>query len=371
MTTPALTNKKFDTLDAFRFFAFLQIFFLHIPDFSNTAFNKFKSGGSIGVSFFFVLSGFLITYLLAEEKAATGIINPKRFMMRRILRIWPLYYLGVLMAYANIAISQRYGFGNNTGYMPNILYSITFTENIKMLIEDNFPNGAPLRVFWSLCVEEQFYILWVIIFRYVNLKNIAKLFLCLIIIAWCYRFSTPFFLKNINIKDVDLISNLDYFCVGGLVGLSLIVYPSVVKKIKTVMGRKIQILITCFCTLFFFFHHFFISQNINDSIFFPTITAAIFGLLITSFAFRFSEYQISNESYLGKLGKISYGLYVYHTPVILALMLTFKTFDWQYSCLHILAFILTAFIVTVIISKLSYEYFEQPFLKFRNKYFPK
>lgn len=364
------TNSKFDTLDALRFFAFFRIFLLHIPDFFNIPFfDKIKNGGGIGVDFFFVLSGFLITYLLAKEKSTTGAVNAKRFMMRRIFRIWPLYYLGVCMAYANVTISRHYAFGINSGYMPNILFSATFTENIKMIIEDNFPNGAPLRVFWSLCVEEQFYILWIILFKTIKFKHLSKVLVLLIAAAWCYRIISPSFLHNTMMTDLDLISKLDYFCIGGLLALYIVTDAANVKKLQSFFIPRIQLPIICLCFFFFYFVQILPNSIINNPVYFPTLSATIFTVLIACFILPSAKYRIPNNSFIGKWGNISYGLYVYHTPVILVLMVLFKALHWQTSWFSLTVFILFSFFITLIISYLSYKFIEKPFLNLRNKYF--
>jgi peptidoglycan/LPS O-acetylase OafA/YrhL len=366
------TPLKFETLDALRFFAFFRVFLLHIPGIYHLPlFNAIKEGGEIGVDFFFVLSGFLITYLLAKEKFTTGSVNATQFMFRRIFRIWPLYYLGVIIAYANFFISSHYGIGSSSGYPPNIFFSITFTENIKMLIEDNFPNGAPLRIFWSLCVEEQFYILWILIFKFIKLNHLLKVFAGLLATAWMYRiFVTPLF-HNSVISDTDLISKLDYFCIGGSLAVCMIVYPKITNKLLLFMKSGLQLPLICICFAFFFFHQLVPLSILKNPLYFPTISAIIFTALIACFAVNKNRYQISNNSLLGKWGNISYGLYVYHTPVILVLMIVFKIIPLPNNWPGIFIFVLGAFVFTLLISALSYHFFERPFLQLRQKYFTK
>ncbi len=105
-------NKKrvyFKNLDAIRFYAALMVFFQHtfkavfdyLPD-GWLVFRKtigFFFNGGLGVSIFFVLSGFLITYLIIEEHNFSGKINVKKFYIRRFLRIWPLYFSVVIFSF--------------------------------------------------------------------------------------------------------------------------------------------------------------------------------------------------------------------------------------------------------------------------------
>ncbi|MDG2419237.1 MAG: acyltransferase, partial [Saprospiraceae bacterium] len=129
-------KKRFHTIDALRFFAFLKVYLLHIPLQGQFPFFSFlKSGGGIGVSFFFVLSGFLITYLLVFEKAQKGKINLRKFFIRRSLRIYPIFFflVGTTFLLPN-DIKDAIGFHMiGGGYDLDWKFSFTFMENYKML----------------------------------------------------------------------------------------------------------------------------------------------------------------------------------------------------------------------------------------------
>ena len=174
----------FHSFDAFRFFAFLKVFLLHAPLVVATQSDSFmmwyndhiRAGGGIGVSFFFVLSGFLITYILTHDKINHGKINVKKFFVRRAFRIWPLFYLMVIIALVIPPdFAKEIGYHmNGGGYETDWRYSFSFLENYKMIIMDNVPKTSPLSVFWSLCIEEHFYIIWMIVFFF--LKTILTVF---------------------------------------------------------------------------------------------------------------------------------------------------------------------------------------------------
>ena len=94
----------FPNLDALRFFAFLSVFISHIAvflSFTPVWFQPIKKlfliHGDLGVNFFFVLSGFLISYLLFTERTESGEVSLKGFYKRRILRIWPLYFIVLII----------------------------------------------------------------------------------------------------------------------------------------------------------------------------------------------------------------------------------------------------------------------------------
>jgi peptidoglycan/LPS O-acetylase OafA/YrhL len=139
MQQPISTPKiHFHSLDAFRFFAFLQVYFLHLPlDNHFFIFSFLKQTGTIGVSFFFVLSGFLITYLLLKEKKKSGLIDAKKFMIRRIFRIWPLFFLVVITVFL-LPDTLKDSLGLNLhihGYEVDGRFSFTFLENYKMILK--------------------------------------------------------------------------------------------------------------------------------------------------------------------------------------------------------------------------------------------
>jgi len=362
----------FHSIDALRFFAFLKVYFLHVPiqgDFP--VFSYLKQGGGIGVSFFFVLSGFLITYLLVFDKIQNGQINAKKFLIRRSLRIWPLYYLIVIAVFI-----LPYDFKQNAGlhmvgggYDLDWRFSFTFLENYKMYLLDLPVKTTPLNVFWSLCIEEHFYLLWLVALFFIPVKHMKKFFIAGFMIAWISRIIAPMIFESNRIDTNDLFTNFDYFTSGGLLGFWVAKdYSAVSSRIQRIpVWLKYGILALILSMVVF--QKDVLPYN-TESVFFifrSTIIALFFTLLIAVFIPSKSAIKIKSPI-LSYLGKISYGLYVYHMiwiHVVFQYCLdnNIKIDNW--SILGIYIFITLS--GSILVSILSFHLFEQPFLTLREK----
>ncbi|MES1222292.1 MAG: acyltransferase, partial [Bacteroidota bacterium] len=150
----------FPNLDGLRFFCFLSVFLFHTWSLVYAGTNitsgiHLFENGNLGVNFFFVLSGYLITYLLIAEKNANGVVNIPKFWMRRILRIWPLYFLCVFLGFVAIPYVLQLA-GKPQPPTASAISYITFTSNFDY-IKHGYPGSTVLEVLWSIAVEEQFY----------------------------------------------------------------------------------------------------------------------------------------------------------------------------------------------------------------------
>ena len=184
-------NMYFKKLDSLRFFAFFLVFWQHIISSKFTVFNEndilgtlIKNSlytGGTGVHLFFVISGFLITFLMISEEKLNGRFNIKYFYIRRILRIWPLYYL-ILILGIFILPSLFKTFKFNGSIFKNLL----FLNNFDMV--DQQPN---IGIAWSVAIEEQFYLFWPLLFIFFKRKNTL-----LIISSGLFLLSIIFTIKN-------------------------------------------------------------------------------------------------------------------------------------------------------------------------------
>ena len=148
--TQAIRSQKLPSLDGWRAVSIALVLLAHstfttsFPTALNPLIVNYFAAGSLGVHFFFVISGFLITWLLLQEQAKHGTISLKHFYLRRALRILPVYFFYLLVL----------GFLTRYAQPPSAwLANVTFTTNL-------FPYPGATEHFWSLGVEEQFYLLW-------------------------------------------------------------------------------------------------------------------------------------------------------------------------------------------------------------------
>jgi len=148
-------RRHFGSLDGLRCLSILAVIWHHtggraFPD------SVLLQHGPYGVSLFFVISGFLITTLLLREKRRTGDIGMKNFVVRRTLRIFPLYYT-VLLAYTVLVLALEHSSPEGRGFLSNLKYYATYTSNWFVPLTD----GRVIFYFaWSLATEEQFYVVW-------------------------------------------------------------------------------------------------------------------------------------------------------------------------------------------------------------------
>jgi peptidoglycan/LPS O-acetylase OafA/YrhL len=180
----------FPELDGLRFVAFMMVYLFHggVPEgllarlVGSRVAAVFRDNGGYGVQLFFILSGYLITALLLREEARYGRIALRAFWVRRILRIWPLYYLVVLIGFFLLpAIDGHLG---SRGYSDTLRIHLVpflcFLGNWSMALVSPIPYDS-LSVLWSVCVEEQFYIIVPLLLAYCPSRQRPPLFALLLI----------------------------------------------------------------------------------------------------------------------------------------------------------------------------------------------
>jgi peptidoglycan/LPS O-acetylase OafA/YrhL len=360
-------GRHFHTFDALRFFAFLKVFFFHIPASGFGALGYFMSGGSLAVRFFFVLSGFLITYLILAEKERTGRLNVRFFMLRRVLRIWPLYYLIVGFAFFTpfilSVLKLEY---SDEGYAPNFLFTAAFLENYVTIVKREAPNVSPLGVIWSICVEEHFYIIWGLVLAYLPIRYVPRLISTGIVLALVGRSIFFYF----GLQPYDLLTNLDLFAIGAIPAYLLVAKPDQLDAAVAHVPRSLKWLgVAVVVGAVSVAPHL---RGPVHEIVGPTIMGLMFGVLLSMFLSVRSDFGIADTNVFSRLGKYTYGLYLYHVIIINLLIVLFgragRSVERFPDALLLVVFALG---VSIVVSAISYRYFERPFLALKRYSFPK
>jgi peptidoglycan/LPS O-acetylase OafA/YrhL len=301
---------------------------------------------SYGVSMFFALSGFLITFLICKEKEVLQ-INVKNFYWRRILRIWPLYYFYFLICLLTY-IAFNVDFNENS-----ILFYLFYMANIPYIIGGTLPF---LAHFWSLGVEEQFYIFWPWVCK-LNLKQIVNFSLAGIIILVGLKTILHLLVPQTLLEQIIHVSRFHCMLIGALGALCYFTNFRPVLKVAT--NRVTQIV--SWATLFLVaINQFHIASFLDNEIISVVIVVIILGQVTKTGIINFEN------KYFDFLGRISYGIYVYHPLLIFFSSKILKNLTQNV----IVNYALVYFIIlgaTILISYLSYRYFEIFFLRIKDR----
>lgn len=358
---PAPAHRPYyPALDGLRGLAILLVIVYH-----NFGFINYFFFGWLGVDLFFVLSGFLITDILLNTVGQPRFL--KNFYARRLLRIFPLYYLSLLL-FMYLIPALTHAFPADY-YRENQFWMWTYLQNWLYIFK---PAGETtgLHHLWSLAVEEQFYLLWPLIILFLKKPGRLLLFISLVLLAvigmriWIWNSAVT----NLAYFNLYTFSRIDGLCIGTMIALLQRINPGFLSK-------NTSIVVFGFALANFAFY--FINRSSAFS--FPylaiagyTTFAMTFGLLVNEAVTNGTPLitRVFSWSVLRFFGKISYGLYVFHWPVYLLLNPTLNewiTIPGNYTLTHFLSSMLATGIA-IGISLLSFHFFEQPFLKLKQRF---
>ncbi len=360
----------FPNLDGLRFLSFFVVFLFHIwlllfdrYSLSGTAPGIVKflfQNGEIGVNFFFVLSGFLITYLLIQEKKITGKIHVGNFYVRRILRIWPLFYVCILFGLVLYPLLKKVIGGELFAVAHPWTYFV-FLNNFDFL-----KNGAPaiISVLWSVAIEEQFYLFWPLLLGLFPVKSYRLLLYSIIFGSFIFR---CFYFDNERVLQFHTLAVIGDMALGGLLAYYIIFNKTFQKKIAALSRFTIACVYVVAVILFLFRKEIFPgSLMVVERI----IIASVFGLIILEQNFsKNSFFKMSSFKFISRWGIYTYGLYCIHVIAIIFAEIAFKKagFDMQ-NPYRLLLVAIVAFVVCMVLAFISYNYFEKRFLKLKDKF---
>ena len=341
-------------IDSFRFFAAFAVIVSHWLHYIPVV-EKMKLG-YIGVDFFFVISGFLISYQLIDLNKAVskgkvsigkGISN---FIIRRGLRIFPLYYFILLLATVF----------NDGAIQDALFYNITYTSNFYFIKVGHW--DSIFSHFWSLAVEEHFYLCWPVLLLVLRRDKIGRAILGVALFSVFFRWYTysesfPYFWVHIH-----TLSCLDLFMYGAALAYFLNNHKDIFYRFFSNRYTRIAVLLGLAASYLLFMN--VSTEGAYVWVFFRMIfgvfCAGLVGLLVLGFSGNAK--RIFEHPWLIKGGKISYAIYLLHNFVP-GILLGIKQFE-----LPIAVNFIIYFVTTVLLSLLLNRIIEKPIRKLGHKF---
>jgi len=310
--------------------------------------------GFDGVTLFFVISGFLITYLLLKEKHKTNDVHIGKFYLRRILRIWPIYYLFLLIGLIISLIDTTY-----TGSFADksIFFYLFFAANIPFIFQQAIPLIAH---YWSIGVEEQFYLLWPWFVKLNRNKLIVKILI--FVVAFFILKSSLWYICGHDYWLYDFMSVTRFHCMLLGAAGALMFYQKKQWFIRFCSDKWIQGL-SWISGILIGTGLLKLPAPLTSEI------TAVISLIIIIGQVQ-TDYKVwinLEKEWFDFLGKISYGIYLIHPFVILLFVYLYSNLNLSDEILTALLYV-SVLITTIVVSYISYQYYEKPFLKLKKSF---
>lgn len=356
-------------LNSLRFFAAFFVVISHanislgklgVYQFSSLA---FLNRGGDAVEFFFTLSGFIITYLLIHEINNTSTVSISQFYMRRVYRIWPLYFLIVLLGFFLLGYVYPHIY-----HLP--FFSFSIPQGLLMFIffipnyaAKNYTVGL-LNPLWSIGVEEQFYLFWAPLVKYCRnyLKWMVGIFIFVSVLFYVALYNQLLPIPN-NLAMFLMTQKFYAMAIGSAFGYLL--YFRQEKYNQSIIATKpVQLLV-----LSIIIWHYFIGGVFSETLSFKIFLSFIYGLLILNVSSIKNKLINIEIPFLSYLGVISFGIYMWHMPVDYVLrIITPKLSIFHLPTLVIVSlYYIFLLIGAVLVAAISHKYFESYFLKIKDK----
>jgi peptidoglycan/LPS O-acetylase OafA/YrhL len=288
------------------------------------------------VTIFFVLSGFLISFLLLQEKDRTENVDIKKFYIRRTLRIWPLYFTYIFI------IILIFGWSNS------LWYYIFFAGNLAPLLAFSAPL---LGHFWSLGVEEQFYSFWPWIAKYAK----SFVYAMLAVLAVYFSLKIGFYLIYGGMSGAYAFIYMSKFQSMAIGGLFAYLFYHQHHWVTRIINPKIELLTYLVFALMMVFEHKI------PSIIHPELFSILVAFILIQQVSDNSLFKLRNKT-LDFIGTISFGIYVYH-PLVLHGLHSFELFKES-----IFLAAIATIVITTPIAYFSFHILEKPFLNYKHKF---
>jgi peptidoglycan/LPS O-acetylase OafA/YrhL len=348
-----LSGSHIPALDGIRGISALLVFCAHaglLP----------RQYGALGVAIFFVLSGFLITWLLLRENEVSGSVSMKGFYIRRTLRIFPAFYVfwGVCIAAAFMA--------GNAVNRAEVVSSFCYLGDYYNALKELFPRGPKgiMGITWSLGVEEKFYLIWPWVFvRYRNnLRHLLNIVLVGICLVWIYRVCVCL----LGISPLDYLryafeSRVDNIMYGCALAIAIKTGRFQITLERLTSYRLLPIIVVAGLGILVW-----LEDSVGPTFHYlagMTLDAGLITLLLAQLI-NLSGTKLwgwLNSRPLRFAGRISYSVYLYHFTVIALVGHFMPNARWSLQ-------LIIAFTLTVTSATLSYRLIERPFLLLKERF---
>lgn len=327
------------------------------------------TSGETGVSLFFVLSGFLITYLLLEEKQWNGTISLKNFYMRRVLRIWPLYFAVLLFGFFIYPLLKSFT-GMDTDIPNNLSWYLSFLGNFDLVhIYNAGATNVPMMIAitWSVAIEEQFYLVWPLLLLIVPARH--NIFIFLAVIAGSLIF------RSLYIDDDYALTFNTFALVGDLAMGAMFawgcIYSQGFRNFFEKLRRPVIIIIYITGFLFLLFGSSVLPHNVH-AISYRLVNTAFFAFIIAEQNLSaHSVYKYSRFALVSGWGKYTYALYLLHPIALQAVIIAFRFAGIENDTFsHHLLYIASFAVLSALMSYFSYHWFEKYFLRMKERFSP-
>ncbi|HLO83785.1 MAG TPA: acyltransferase [Nostocaceae cyanobacterium] len=341
------------SLDGIRAIAFLIVFLSH------AGLNYIIPGG-FGVTIFFFLSGYLITTLLRKEYEHYQTINIQSFYLRRILRIWPVFYLVLILG----TILTLLGFFKGQIYLHGFLSQFFHYSNYYSIVAHTEGIAMGSGVYWSLAVDEHFYLLFPLFYLFLRRMNVsprrqAIIFwlLCLVVLIWrCVLvFSLGASPDRIFFASDTRIDMFLYGCALGVIHNPMLDQQYASEKLWKYLFLPLGIMGILFSMMYR-------PPEFRETFRYTIQALSLYPIFITAIRFpNFGFFQFLNLRWVRFIGLVSYSLYLVHHTVILAIQMYLPNLP---MILQGIVSILASFIISCIL----YYFIESPIAKLRKKF---
>ena len=311
------------------------------------------------VDVFFVLSGFLITGILLDSKGSAHYF--RNFYARRSLRVWPLYYLVLFLVFVVAPLFRPAMRPTVASIWPAFIF---YVQNI--LYHDIYPFG--LGATWSLAIEEQFYLTWPVLVFLLKRQTLSIVSVCLVVVSTSVRLTSYFHGAPPAFPHMFTLARLDSIAFGCLAALWLRSPTCTLARWRV---RSYQFLVfglgsTVLARIL---------MHRNSSIVSYTFLAMAFTGLLGISLISDPRSSLLGRSlsldWLRQIGKISYGLYLWHLPLFILWVrfLGSQHFLQSYPVARNLLSFVSLLLVVLVVASISWRIFEQPILRLK-KIFP-